>query len=60
MTLPLFYCSGIISHMPRFARTVFSEIPHHITQLGNCREEVFFTKEDRLIYLEYLEQYCQK
>jgi len=46
--------------MPGLARNVFSEIPYHITQCGNRREEVFFTKEDRLIYLEWLEQYCQK
>ena len=46
--------------MPRLARNVFSEIPHHITQRGNRREDVFFTKEDRLIYLEWLGKYCQK
>ena len=46
--------------MPGLARTVFSEIPHHIAQCGNRRDEVFFTKENRLIYLEWLEQYCQK
>jgi len=40
--------------MPRLARTVFTELPHHITQRGNRREDVFLTKEDRLIYLEWL------
>jgi len=39
--------------MPRLARSVFPDIPHHITQRGNRREDVFFTGEDRLVYLEW-------
>ncbi len=46
--------------MPRLARNVFSEIPHHITQRGNRREDIFFSKEDRLIYLEWLGDNSQK
>jgi len=46
--------------MPRLARSVFSDIPHHITQRGNRREDVFFTDEDRLVYLELLKHYCKK
>jgi len=46
--------------MPRLARSVFSNIPHHITQRGNRREDVFFTDDDRFIYLEWLEFYCKK
>ncbi len=46
--------------MPRLARTVFSDIPHHVTQRGNRLEDVFFDKEDRHIYLEWLGEYCQK
>jgi len=46
--------------MPRLARSVFPNIPHHITQRGNRREDVFFTDDDRLIYLEWLEFYCKK
>jgi REP element-mobilizing transposase RayT len=30
--------------MPRLARNVFPGVPHHITQRGNCREDVFFRK----------------
>jgi putative transposase len=33
-------------HMPRVARTVFADLPHHITQRGNRRETVFFNDED--------------
>ncbi len=46
--------------MPRLARTVFAGIPHHITQRGNRREDVFFTDEDRNHYLDWLKIYCQK
>ncbi len=46
--------------MPRLARSVFADIPHHITQRGNRREDVFFTDDDRLIYLEWLKFYCEK
>lgn len=44
--------------MPRLARTVFAGIPHHVTQRGNRREQVFFKDADRQIYLEWLESYA--
>ena len=46
--------------MPRLPRAAFPNIPHHITQRGNRREDVFFSDEDRLFYLELLQQYCKK
>lgn len=46
--------------MPRIARNVFTGIPHHISQRGNRREDVFFTSEDREVYLSWLREYCQK
>ncbi|MEN8129473.1 MAG: transposase [Pseudomonadota bacterium] len=46
--------------MPRLARTVFSEIPHHITQRGNRGEDVFFVEEDYQTYLEWLEHYSRR
>ena len=46
--------------MPRLARTVFANVPHHITQRGNRREDIFFTDEDREIYLAWLTDYCQE
>ncbi|ORU89564.1 MAG: hypothetical protein A6F71_00975 [Cycloclasticus sp. symbiont of Poecilosclerida sp. M] len=46
--------------MPRLARRVFADIPHHITQRGNRREDVFFTDEDWFFYLELLTLYCKK
>jgi len=46
--------------MPRLSRAVFAGVPHHITQRGNRRDDVFFSDEDRLIYLEWLQAYCGK
>jgi putative transposase len=45
--------------MPRLSRTVFAGIPHHITQRGNRREDIFFTDEDREAYLTWLHEYCE-
>jgi putative transposase len=46
--------------MPRLARTVFANLPHHITQRGNRREAVFFDDEDRATYLKWLGEYAEK
>lgn len=46
--------------MPRLARSVIANLPHHITQRGNRREDVFFTDEDRQAYLLWLGQYAEK
>jgi putative transposase len=32
-------------------------MPHHITQRGNRKMEVFFTEEDRQVYLGLLRKY---
>jgi putative transposase len=46
--------------MPRVARTVFTGVPHHITQRGNRRGNVFFTDADRQTYLGWLKGYCDQ
>lgn len=46
--------------MPRLARSVCAELPHHITQRGNRREDVFFTDQDRQAYLDWLKDYAEK
>ena len=46
--------------MPRIARPVFAGTPHHITQRGNRREDVFFDEADRVAYLAWLGEYCAK
>ena len=40
--------------MPRVARIVIPGVPHHITQRGNNRQDVFFVDDDRRVYLELL------
>lgn len=45
--------------MPRLSRTVFAGLPHHVTQRGNRRCDVFFTDEDRETYLSWLAEYCE-
>lgn len=44
--------------MPRFARVVIPQCPHHITQRGNNRRPIFFNSTDREVYLGLLRQYA--
>jgi putative transposase len=46
--------------MPRLARAVAIGYPHHITQRGNNRQDIFFVDDDRRVYLELLEEQCHK
>jgi putative transposase len=46
--------------MPRIARVCAIDFPHHITQRGNNRANVFFEDDDRKVYLETLLKYSQK
>ncbi|MBI2175043.1 MAG: transposase [Candidatus Omnitrophica bacterium] len=40
--------------MARLARVSLCDIPYHVTQRGNRRQPVFFTEEDRRVYLHLL------
>jgi len=40
--------------MARLARVVIPGIPHHITQRGNRRQNVFFRDDDYNTYLELM------
>lgn len=62
MTLPFIFCSKEITILliPRLARNVFPGIPHHITQRGNRREDVFFSDKDRQSCLAWLKEYSEK
>ena len=42
--------------MARIARIVVPGVPHHITQRGNNRQDVFFVEDDRRVYLRLLAQ----
>lgn len=46
--------------MPRLARVILPNIPYHVTQRGNRREDVFFNDDDRTFYLSLLKEYCDK
>lgn len=46
--------------MPRAARIVYPGVPHHITQRGNRRQHVFFSDEDKLLYLRLLSKWAAK
>ena len=44
--------------MPRTARIVIPNWPHHVVQRGNNRQDVFFLDDDRHAYLELLRDRC--
>ena len=46
--------------MARTARVVAAGYPHHVVQRGNRRLEVFFSDEDRLAYLSFLKNACER
>lgn len=44
--------------MPRTTRVIVRDVPYHITQRGNRRQDVFFCDEDRKQYLSWLKDYA--
>lgn len=44
--------------MPRSARVVLPEIPHHVVQRGNRRQQVFFCEQDYRYYLRLLRRHA--
>ncbi len=46
--------------MPRTARIAIPDVPHHITQRGNNRQDVFFVDDDRHVYLSLLKEHAEK
>jgi putative transposase len=46
--------------MPRTARIVVPNLPYHITQRGNYRQNIFQDDEDRLCYLSWINDYGKK
>ena len=43
--------------MPRIARVVAEGVPHHVTQRGNARQQVFHCTEDYALYKDLLWRY---
>ncbi|NLX12842.1 MAG: transposase [Phycisphaerales bacterium] len=46
--------------MPRVSRIVLPGRPHHVTQLGNNCQDVFFVDDDRRVYLGLLKQQAER
>ena len=46
--------------MPRIARIVVPGVPHHVTQRGNNRQQVFFSDADRELYLALLKSEAER
>ena len=46
--------------MPRIARIVAVGLPHHITQRGNYKQDIFVDDSDRKQYLCWIEEYSNK
>jgi putative transposase len=46
--------------MPRVARIVIPDVPHHVIQRGNNRQDVFFVNEDRRVYLRLLREQVER
>ncbi len=46
--------------MPRIARIIVPNLPYHITQRGNFGQNIFEDDTDRIVYLEWLQEYGQR
>ncbi len=45
--------------MPKIARTVVPDMPHHVIQRGNRRQDVFFEADDYRMYLALMRQQAE-
>jgi len=46
--------------MARLSRIVIPSVAHHVTQLGNRRQQTFFEEDDYALYRDLLAQSAQK
>jgi putative transposase len=46
--------------MARIARAVVPELPHHVIQRGNRRQQTFFRTDDYLLYTNLMSACCRK
>lgn len=46
--------------MARMARVVVPGVPHHVTQRGNRRQNVFFKEDDYHLYSRLVKHYCNE
>ena len=45
--------------MPRPPRIVIPDLPHHVTQRGSYRQQVFYRNEDRRLYMDLLREFSR-
>ncbi|MGH9339242.1 MAG: transposase [Acidobacteriota bacterium] len=45
--------------MPRRPRILLPGFPHHVTHRGNRKTSIYIEAEDRRVYLEMLQKYCE-
>lgn len=43
--------------MARIARVVIPNVPHHVIQRGNRKQSVFFSDEDKRVYLDLMKHF---
>jgi putative transposase len=46
--------------MARIARVVIPDLPYHVTQRGNRRQQTFFRPEDYLLYVAVMSEWCRR
>lgn len=46
--------------MARLARLVIPDLPHHVTQRGNRRQQTFFNDGDYAAYIELMAEWCRE
>lgn len=56
----LSHLTGGNRNMPRTARVVVPGLPHHVTQRGVRKQQVFFDPADYLLYLALLNSVCTR
>ena len=59
-SLAIIHSVPIFVAMPRKARIVAPDLPHHVTQRGNRRMPVFFKESDYALYKQILSESCHK
>ncbi len=49
-----------LQFMARLARVVVPGYPHHVTQRGNRRQQIFFNDDDYRAYRELMADWCAR
>jgi putative transposase len=53
--------AAVLEHgMARVARVVVPDVPHHVTQRGNRRQQTFFSESDYRAYIRFMSEFCNR